>query len=287
MVTDLAASPVRAITSAPPARVLRLAIVIGAAGLVALLSAVGVLVWTYTGVKDSDQQTIPSDISSAREVIVPKTAAPSAAPPAPAPPAAPAQAAALPPGLGDLTSPGGAAITQNPAAGFAPTAPRPISAAAPSVDLPTIKWPTNNDWATEIARNVDWSRLFWSSPSGNAATGAIIGAATSTANNAINLVGNSAVDVFNTLLLINSGYYDGRGGAGLLQAPVDVLSTLSKISLPAPPSLDLTKLPSPQGLPQLPPPPNFDPRKLPPPPNLELPKPPKLPSITKMIGLPF
>jgi hypothetical protein len=285
MVMDLAA-PIRAVTAAPPARVLRLAMVVGAAGLIALVAAVGVLVWTYTGAKDSNQ-AVPEDISA--EAIIPKTASP--APPAPAPSPAPAQAAGLPPGLEGATPAGAAGTPQNPTAALMPTgpAPRGISTPGPSADLPTVKWPTNDNWLPEIANNVDWGRVFWSSPSGGSATNAIIGAATSTANNAVNLIGNSAVDVFNTLLLINSGYYGDRGGSGLLPAPADALSTLAKISLPAPPSLDLTKLPTPPkvGTPQLPPPPSLDLTKLPPPPQVGLPKPPKLPSITKMIGLPF
>jgi hypothetical protein len=287
MVMDLAA-PIRAVTSAQPARVLRLAMVVGAAGLIALVAAVGVLVWTYTGAKNPNQ-TVPEDISA--EAVIPRTAEPSPALPAPAPSPAPAQAAGLPPGLEGATPAGDAGMMQNPPAAFAPTgsAPNQISTPGPSADLPTVKWPTNDNWLPEIANNVDWGRVFWSSPSGGSATNAIIGAATSTANNAVNLIGNSAVDVFNTLLLINSGYYGDRGGSGLLPAPADALSTLAKISLPALPSLDLTKLPPPPkvGMPQLPPPPSLDLTKLPPPPQVGLPKPPKLPSITKMIGLPF
>jgi hypothetical protein len=287
MVMDLAA-PIRAVTSAPPARVLRMAMVVGAAGLIALVAAVGVLVWTYTGAKNSNE-AVPADISA--EAIIPKTAEPSPALPAPAPPPAPAQAAGPPPGLEGVTPPGDAGMMQNAPAAFAPTgsAPNQFSTPGPSADLPTVKWPTNDNWLPEIANNVDWGRLFWSSPSGGSATNAIIGAATSTANNAVNLIGNSAVDVFNTLLLINSGYYGDRGGSGMLPAPADALSTLAKISLPAPPSLDLTKLPPPPkvGMPRLPPPPSLDLTKLPPPPQVGLPKPPKLPSITKMIGLPF
>jgi hypothetical protein len=233
MVMDLTA-PIRAVTSAPPARVLRLAMVVGAAGLIALVAAVGVLVWTYTGAKNSNQQTVPAENSAAPQAIIPDAAEPSPALPAPAPSPAPAQAAGPPPGLEGVTPPGDAGMMQNAPAAFAPTgsAPNQISTPGPSADLPTVKWPTNDNWVPEIANNVDWGRVFWSSPSGGSATNAIIGAATSTANNAVNLIGNSAVDVFNTLLLINSGYYGDRGGSGLLPAPADALSTLAKISLP-------------------------------------------------------
>jgi hypothetical protein len=305
MVTDLAASPLRAVTSAPPARLLRVAIFIGAAGLVALLAAVGVLVWTYTGVKDSNQQTVRADTAAARpEAVIPHAAAPSPAPPAPAP----AEAAGLSPGPASPTPSGDAGILQNPAmAAIAPTAPGPVSAPAPSVNLPTVKWPTNDDWLSEIANNVDWPALFWSSPSGRATTGAIISAATSTANNAVNLVGNSAVDVFNTLLLANSGVYGGRGDNLVLPAAPSL--DLTKLppppkmglpelppppkvglpELPPPPKVGLPELPPPPkvGLPELPPPPKVGLPELPPPPKVELPPPPKVPSITKLIGLPF
>jgi hypothetical protein len=287
MVMDLATAPIRAATSASPTRVLRLAMFVGVAGLVALLAAVGVLVWTFTGVTNEKQQTVSADSAAAPQAIIPDTAEPAPALPAPA------QAASLPPGLADLTSPGGAGTAPNAAMpAFTPSGSTPAftpSGSAPSLELPTVKWPTNDQWLSDVANNVDWSSLFWRSPSGNAATSAIVSAATSTANNAINLVGNSAVDVFEVLLLANLGYYGQPTGNNMIQAPAGALSTLSNIDLPAAPSLDLTKLPPPPpvGLPDMPPPPTLDLTKLPPPPQVGLPKPPKMPSITRMIGLPF
>ena len=114
MVMDLT-EPIPALVLTPR-RLLRLAMFVGASGVAALLVAVGVLVWTYSGLRpDSQEQTVPADMSSKPVAAAPAEAlapepvpAPVAAPPAPA--AAPAAGA-------------NAEILRNPAmAAIAPTA---------------------------------------------------------------------------------------------------------------------------------------------------------------------
>ena len=64
MVMDLT-EPIPVIAP-PPERVLRLAVLIGGSGVVALLAAVGVLIWTYTGMSKpvSQPETVTADMAS-------------------------------------------------------------------------------------------------------------------------------------------------------------------------------------------------------------------------------
>jgi hypothetical protein len=167
----------------PPESVLRLAVLVGVSGVVALLAAVGVLIWTYTGMSRpaSQPETVTADMASK-------------------------PIAAAPAGV----------LAPNPA----PTAPSSVSApaSAPTMTVPTVAWPNgevpNVDWnavgSTLGLQNLDWTGLFWANSGADATTSAVIGAATSIGNDAVNFMGNNAFNLLNTLILANSGYY-GRG----------------------------------------------------------------------------
>jgi hypothetical protein len=269
--------PMRAI-SLPPSRVLGLAMFVGISGVVALLTAVVVLIWTVTGVPApaAQPETIRADIASMPAVAAPAGAlqpapAPAAAP-APAPVPAPAPAA-VPAANAAGSNPG---ILQNPTmAAIAPTAPSVSSVPVSSGTVPTVAWPNAtvpnvnwNDVGSALGlQNLNWAGLLWSGSGADATTSAIIGAATSIGNNAFNFVGNNTFDLITTLILANSGFY-GSNGSGVGVPGLDQVATA--LSVPAMPQLGLPKLPAPPeiGLPKLPPPPQIGMPKLPPPPKL-------------------
>jgi hypothetical protein len=290
------------VLGASPARVMRVAVFVGVAGLACLLVAVGVLVWTVVGV---NRQTTQADRLAIGDVSAPTMEPAKVVVPAPAPapvpssvPPAPSAAPAAPVAAPSTSSAGGnSEILKNPAlAAIAPTAQPSSSGAVPNGGIPAVAWPNGN------VPNVDWNAvgnslglqngalpaLIWARGGGGAATGAIISAAVSVGNNAFNFVGNNAFDVLNTLILANSGVY---GGGNPATSAVNTLTRLPSVGLPqlpAPPRVGLPRLPAPPkvGLPAppkvgLPAPPKIGP------PKIGLPAPPKLPSVTRMIGLPF
>jgi hypothetical protein len=261
--------PMRAI-SLPPSRVLGLAMFVGISGVVALLTAVVVLIWTVTGVPApaAQPETIRADIASMPAVAAPAGALQPAPAPAPAPAPVPAPApAAVPAANAAGSNPG---ILQNPTmAAIAPTAPSVSSVPASSGTVPTVAWPNAtvpnvnwNDVGSALGlQNLNWAGLLWSGSGADATTSAIIGAATSIGNNAFNFVGNNTFDLITTLILANSGFYGSNGsgvGAGLNQVA-------AALSVPAMPQIGLPKLPAPPqiGVPKLPPPPKIYPPKLP------------------------
>jgi hypothetical protein len=147
-------------------------------------------------------------------------------------------------------------------AAIAPTAPAPVSATAPTVTLPTVTWP-NGD-----VNNIDWNDLnsglqnaaaayLWQNSGADATTGAIVGAATSIGNNALNFVGNNAFNLLNTLILANSGYYGGIGPdtnslAAALAVPAAVIPQIGVPSVPT--SIGIPGTPIGIGVPQIGPP---------------------------------
>lgn len=278
MVMDLT-EPIPAIAPsyAPsPERLLKLAIVVGTAGVIALIVAVIVLVWTVTGVSApvvSQQAAMPADESK------PIPAAPAALVPEPAPaPVAETVAASAPapaaPASAPITNAAGTAgsnseILSNPAmAAIAPTAPAPASsAAAPTVTLPTVSLP-NGD-----ANGLDWNDLnsnlqnaaasyLWQNSGADATTGSLIGAATGVGSTALSIVGNNAGNLVNTLILANLGYYGrpGVGGLGLpgpdqvvqaLAVPAAVASQIG-VGVPSVPQLGVPSIPNSIGIPGTP-----------------------------------
>jgi hypothetical protein len=272
MVMDLT-EPIPALVLTPR-RLLRIAMFVGASGVAALLVAVGVLVWTYSGLRpDSQEQTVPADMSSKPVAAAPAEAL--APEPAPAPVAAPPAPAAAP------ASGANAEILRNPAmAAIAPTASTgsssvPASTSGSGSGIPTVRLPGSSvptvDWnaagSTLGLQNLNWAGLLFQGSGADATTGAAIGAATAIGNNALDLVANNGVNVLNTLILANSGFY-GRGsglpsvglpGVGLPdpQQAVTALATsaavIPQIGLPAPPQIGLPGV----GLPSLPPPPHI------------------------------
>lgn len=255
-----------------PTRLLRLAMLVAASGVAALLVAVGVLVWTYSGLRpDSQQQTVPADMSSKpvaaapAEVLAPAPVpAPVAAPPAPAPAAAPAAGA----NAEILRNPAMAAIAPTAATGSSST---PVSSGGSGPVIPTVRLPGSSvptvDWNAAGQslglQNVNLPALLWASGAGGGGgvpTGAIIGSATAIGTS----VGNNAFDLLNTLILANSGFYGGRPTTSIpgvgLPGPGQVAAALAAV-----PSVGLPKLPAaPQiGLPKLPPPPKIGVPKLP------------------------
>ena len=255
-----------------PTRLLRLAMLVAASGVAALLVAVGVLVWTYSGLRpDSQQQTVPADMSSKPVAAAPAEAlapapvpAPVAAPPAPAPAAAPAAGA----NAEILRNPAMAAIAPTAATGSSST---PVSSGGSGPGIPTVRLPGSSvptvDWNAAGQslglQNVNLPALLWASGAGGGGgvpTGAIIGSATAIGTS----VGNNAFDLLNTLILANSGFYGGRPTTSIpgvgLPGPGQVAAALAAV-----PSVGLPKLPAaPQiGLPKLPPPPKIGVPKLP------------------------
>ena len=226
MVMDLT-EPIPAIApsvSPSPERLLKLAIVVGTAGVIALIVAVIVLVLTVTGVSGpavSQQAAMPADESKPIPAAPAAALVPEPAPaPAPAAPLAPEPAPA--PEAAPAAAPAGtnSEILSNPAmAAIAPTAPAPASDVTPTVTLPTVSWP-NSD-----VNGLDWNDLnsnlqnaaasyLWQNSGADATTGAIVGAGTAIGNTALSIVGNNAGNLVNTLILANLGYY-GRPGVGL------------------------------------------------------------------------
>ena len=252
-----------------PTRLLRLAMLVAASGVAALLVAVGVLVWTYSGLRpDSQQQTVPADMSSKpvaaapAEALAPEPApARVAAPPAPVPAAAPAAGA----NAEILRNPAMAAIAPTAATGSSST---PVSSSGSGPAIPTVRLPGSSvptvDWNAAGQslglQNVNLPALLWASGAGGGGgvpTGAIIGSATAIGTS----VGNNAFDLLNTLILANSGFFGGRPTTGIpgigLPGPGEVATALAAV-----PSVGLPKMPA--GLPA---------------PRLGVPKLPSLPKI--------
>jgi len=228
--------------SPSPERLLRLAIIVGIGGVIALLVAVIVLVWTVTGVSApvvSQQAAIPADIESK-----PVPAAPAAAlVPEPAPAPAPAAAPVAAPAAAPAASAAGpnSEILQNPAmAAIAPTAPAPVSDAAPTVDLPTVTWPNGDlnglDW-NDLNSNLQnaAASYLWQNSGADATTGAIVGAGTAIGNTALSIVGNNAGNLVNTLILANLGFYGTPDTAGVLRTAMAVPAAVSQIGVGVPP----------------------------------------------------
>jgi hypothetical protein len=236
--------------SPSPERLLRLAIIVGIGGVIALLVAVIVLVWTVTGVSApvvSQQAAIPADIESKPVPAAPAAAlVPEPAPaPAPAPAAAPVAAPAAAPAAGANSE-----ILQNPAmAAIAPTAPAPVSDTAPTVALPTVTLP--ND-----LNGLDWNDLnsnlqnaaasyLWQNSGADATTGAIVGAGTAIGTTALNIVGNNAGNLVNTLILANLGFYGTPNATGnVVNTALAVPAAVSQIGVgvPSVPSLGVPSL---------------------------------------------
>ena len=279
MVMDLTEPiPVIAPSSASPERLLKLAIVVGAAGVIALIVAVIVLVWTVTGVAApvvSQQASMPADVVSKPIPAAPAAdLVPDPAPGARArtgtrrrhrhPQAAPAAAPVVDSAGTDSE------ILRNPAmAAIAPTAPAPVSDAAPTATpLPTLALP-NGD-----VSNFDWNDVdsglqnaaaayLWQNSGADATTGSIVGAGTAVATTALSVVGTNAGNLVNTLILANLGYFGPQNGTAptelrpwprrlrLSQIGVGVPSVPNSIGIPGTPIG--TQIGPPQlGPPQLP-----------------------------------
>jgi hypothetical protein len=264
MVMDLT-EPIPAISpslSQSPERLLKLAIIVGTAGVMALIVAVIVLVWTVTGVSApvvSQQASMPADIA----VKQPVPAAPAAAlVPEPAPAPAPAEtlapaAPAAAPAAGSNSE-----ILGNPAmAAIAPTAPAPASDVAPTVNLPTVTLPNGDlnglDW-NDLNSNLQnaAASYLWQNSGADATTGAIVGAVSGIGNNALGIVGNNAGNLVTTLILANLGYYGSPGGPGTVQRVMAVPAALSQLGVGVPslgvPSLGVPSLSTSIGIPGTP-----------------------------------
>ena len=254
-----------------PTRLLRLALFVAASGVAALLVAVGVLVWTYSGLRpDSQQQTVPADMSSKPVAAAPAEAL--APEPVPGPVAAPPAPALHPPPVPTRRSCGTRRWPRSPRP---PRQGRPrprCRAGVPARPFrrsacPAAACRPSTGIRRPIARTAErqLAGLFWASGSGGgggAPTGATIGSAT-----AIGTLSWATThsDLLNTLILANSGFYGGRPTTSIPGVGLPGPATVARQLLPRPPSVGLPKLPAaPQlGLPKLPPPP----RSLPPPPH--------------------
>jgi hypothetical protein len=245
-----------------PERLLKLAIVVGTAGVMALIVAVIVLVWTVTGVSApvvSQQAAMPADIAVKQPIpaapaaaLVPEPA-PAPAPaetlaPAPAPEAAPAAV----PAAGSSSE-----ILGNPAmAAIAPTAPAPASDVTPTVNLPTVTLPNGDlnglDW-NDLNSNLQnaAASYLWQNSGADATTGAIVGAASGIGNTALSIVGNNAGNLVNTLILANLGYYGTGVSTPVTEAAKVVPAALSQIGVGVP-SLGVPSLSTSIGIPGTP-----------------------------------
>jgi hypothetical protein len=251
MVMDLT-EPIPAIAppvSPSPERLLKLAIVVGTAGVIALIVAVIVLVWTVTGVAGpvaSQQTAMPADIESKPIPAAPAALVPEPAPPAPAetlaPAAAPAPVAA--PASAPITNSAGTTgsnseILSNPAmAAIAPTAP--ASSAAPTVTLPTVTLPSGD------ANGINWDDLnnnlqnaaaqyLWQNSGADATTGALVGVGSGLASTALGVVGNNAGNLVNTLILAQLGYYGTPNpSGGILNAALSAPAAISQLGVGVP-----------------------------------------------------
>jgi hypothetical protein len=282
MVMDLT-EPIPAIApplSLSPERLLKLAIVVATAGVIALIVAVIVLVWTVTGVSApvvSQQAAMPADIASKPVPAAPAAAlVPEPAPaPAPAPSAAPVLAPAAAPVPGPAAAPvaksadTNSEILRNPAmAAIAPTAPAPVSDAAPTGTLPTLTLPngdvSNFDW-NDVSSNLQnaAAAYLWQNSGADATTGSIVGAGTAIGTTALSIVGNNAGNLVNALILANLGYYGSPSvpGVGLpgvgqvaaaLAAPAAVVPQIGVPSVPTSIGIPGTPIGTQIGPPQLP-----------------------------------
>jgi hypothetical protein len=228
MVMDLT-EPIPAIApsySPSPERLLKLAIVVGTAGVIALIVAVIVLVWTVTGVSEpavSRQASMPAAVESSPSPAAPAAALVPDPAPAPAPAATLAPAAAPAPEAAPAAAPAAGSnseILSNPAmAAIAPTAPAPASDVTPTVNLPTVTLPNGDlnglDW-NDLNSNLQnaAASYLWQNSGADATTGALVGVASGLGSTALGIVGNNAGNLVNTLILANLGYY-GRPGVGL------------------------------------------------------------------------
>jgi hypothetical protein len=260
--------PIPAITpsvSPSPERLLKLAIVVGAAGVIALIVAVIVLVWTVTGVSApvvSQQAAMPADIESKPIPAAPAAALVPEPAPAPAPAAetvaapVPAEAPAAAPAAGSNSE-----ILGNPAmAAIAPTAPAPASDVTPTVNLPTVTLPNGDlnglDW-NDLNSNLQnaAAQYLWQNSGADATTGAIVGFASGIGNTALGIVGNNAGNLVNTLILANLGYYGTPNATGsLLNTALAAPAALSQIGVgvPSVPSLGVPSLSTSIGIPGTP-----------------------------------
>jgi hypothetical protein len=247
-----------------PERLLKLAIIVGTAGVMALIVAVIVLVWTVTGVSApvvSQQAAMPADIA----VKQPIPAAPAAAlVPEPAP--APAPAETLAPEAAPAAAPAAgpnSEILGNPAmAAIAPTAPAPASDVTPTVNLPTVTMPNGDpnglDW-NDLNSNLQnaAAQYLWQNSGADATTGAIVGFASGIGNTALGIVGNNAGNLVNTLILANLGYYGTPNpGGGVLNAAMAAPAALSQLGVGVPsvgvPQLGVPSLSTSIGIPGTP-----------------------------------
>jgi len=256
--------PIPAIAPSPslsPERLLKLAIIVGTAGAIALIVAVIVLVWTVTGVSAPvvSQQAAMPDVQSNPVPAAPAGALVPDPAPAPAetlaPAAAPAPAPAAAPASAPITNSAGTTgsnseILSNPAmAAIAPTAPAPASsAAAPTVTLPTVTLPNGDanglDW-NDINNNLQnaAAQYLWQNSGADATTGAIVGAASGIGSTALGIVGNNAGNLVNTLILANLGYYGTPNPGGIVNAALGAPAALSQLGVGVP-SLPSVGVPS-------------------------------------------
>jgi hypothetical protein len=260
--------------SPSPERLLKLAIVVGAAGVIALIAAVIVLVWTVTGVAApvvSQQASVPADVVSKPVPAAPAAALDPEPAPAPAPAVAFAPEAAPAAAPADKSAGTNSEILRNPAmAAIAPTAPEPVSDAAPTGTAPTLSLP-NGD-----LNGLDWNDVdsglqnaaaayLWQNSGADATTGSIIGAGTAIGTTALSVVGTNAGNLVNTLILANSGFYGTPGNgndlvkglaapaAAVSQIGVGVPSVPTSVGIPGTPIGIGTQIGPPQ-LPQIGPP---------------------------------
>jgi hypothetical protein len=242
--------------SPSPERLLKLAIVVGTAGVIALIVAVIVLVWTITGVSEpavSRQASTPADVESSPIPAAPAAALVPDPAPAPAPAATLAPAAAPAPEAAPAAAPAAGSnseILSNPAmAAIAPTAPAPASDVTPTVNLPTVTLPNGDlnglDW-NDLNSNLQnaAASYLWQNSGADATTGALVGVASGIGSTALGIVGNNAGNLVNTLILANLGYYGTPNpGGGILNAALGAPAALSQLGVGVP-SLPSVGVPS-------------------------------------------
>jgi len=305
-------------TVSPGKRLLRPATVAGGTALVAVLTAIAVLVWVVSNGSHDQKASTKPDVAPSTP-----TAEPAAAPPSDA---SSDDALGLPSDLtAGLASPSGGPPSGGSAADFgflqdsAMTGFAPSAAVAPAVPLPTLPPPPTLDWAGFN----DLVEGYNQASNANAAvglTGAIVGPTVGTIAASINAGAVLLGDIILYAALTSNGnglnilsalqgslptLFSAPAAAALpspeqvglpaaLSVSLPALASLSALpapaaglpGLPPPPPIGLPPPPPPIGLPPPPPPIGLPP---PPPPIFFLPPPPALPipSITRLLGLPF
>ena len=253
MVMDLT-EPIPALVMTPT-RLLRLAMLVAASGVAALLVAVGVLVWTYSGL----QAGFAAADRTRRHVVEARCGRTggSACTRARSRPGGGARRLPLPP-----QHPPPVPMRRSCGTRPWPPSPRPprlgrprppCRPRVPVPGIPTVRLPGSSvptvDWNAAGQslglQNLNVPALLWASGAGGGGgvpTGAIIGSATAIGTS----VGNNAFDLLNTLILANSGFYGGRPTTSIpgvgLPGPGQVAAALAAV-----PSVGLPKLPA--GLP--------------------------------------